>query len=183
MQIKAFREIERLFLWFQSNNISNFIENHPNMLELKKTTIKDLDTLFVFQQDEEGNHMAAFTPEDPNNKEAYMKKWTGIVENSSIDMQTIWEDDTLIGSVLHFTIGDETNVSYIIEKSYWGKGIATKALAQFIAQSDKAAFYARTAFDNFGSQKVLEKNGFYKSNEALPGNMLLYQLDFILDNE
>ena len=36
--------------------------------------------------------------------------------------------------------------------------------------------------ENIGSIKVLEKNGFYKSNEELPGNMLLYKLDFELES-
>jgi len=35
-------------------------------------------------------------------------------------------------------------------------------LKQFLALHPHKTFYARTAFDNIGSQKVLEKNGFQK---------------------
>jgi len=130
------------------------------MIILKTTTIEDLETLFHFQKEEASNHMAAFTAEDPNDKEAYMTKWCKIVENPEVTMQSIWSENAIIGSVLHFTYEGETNVSYIIDNNHWGKGIATAALKQFIQKSSIQVFYARVAFDNIGSQKVLEKNNF-----------------------
>jgi len=132
------------------------------MIELKQTTQQDLETLFVFQTDETSNYMAAFTPKNPHDKDAYMNKWTRILANPNIVMKTIWQMNRIVGSVVHFTIGEETHVSYIIDKAFWGQGIATKALQMFIAQSPLQVFYARVAFDNHGSQRVLEKNSFQK---------------------
>lgn len=132
------------------------------MLVLKKTTEADLELLFEFQTDSDANLMAAFTPENPNDKEAYLKKWTGIVNNPSINMQSIWVDDELVGSVIHFDMMGETNVSYWLNKTHWHKGYGSRALQEFVQLSSKRPLYGRVAFDNFGSQRVLEKSGFIR---------------------
>lgn len=64
--------------------------SYSNMqISLRKTTLEDLGTLFVFQADEEANYIAAFNVEDPNDKDAYMNKWSKIIANPSVNMQTI----------------------------------------------------------------------------------------------
>ena len=130
------------------------------MMELTKTTKEDLETLFVFQTNKDGIRMAAFTAEDPSDKEFYMKKWVKIIENPDIRMQTIRFKKEIIGSVIHFDIMGETNVSYWIDQQYWGKGFATEGLKTFIMGSVKRPLFARVAYDNYASQKVLEKCGF-----------------------
>ncbi|MCB0698501.1 MAG: GNAT family N-acetyltransferase [Chitinophagales bacterium] len=132
-------------------------------ITLRKTELADLDTLVIFQTDEEANHIAAFNSENPKDKGAYMAKWSKIVERPDINMQTIVIDNAIAGSVIHFDLGDETNVSYWIDRPQWGKGIATKALQMFLGTTDKKTLHARVAFDNIGSQKVLEKNNFIRT--------------------
>ncbi|MCP4442282.1 MAG: GNAT family N-acetyltransferase [Aureispira sp.] len=129
-------------------------------LVLRKTITTDLDTLFNNQLDEESNYMAAFTAKDPTDKDAYMAKWTKIVVNDAVNMQTILLEDKIVGSILHFDAGEETFVAYGIGKDFWGKGIASAALAKFLKLSPKRPLFAQTVFDNLGSQRVLEKNGF-----------------------
>jgi RimJ/RimL family protein N-acetyltransferase len=136
------------------------------MIELAKTTLEDLETLFVFQTNKDGIRMAAFTPADPSDKEFYMKKWTTIVENPDIRMQTIRFENKIVGSVAHFDIMEETNISYWIDQQHWGKGFATEALKTFIKDSVKRPLFARVAYDNYGSQKVLEKCGFRSIGEG-----------------
>ncbi len=134
---------------------------NTDTLTLRQTIKDDLETLFRHQLDDEANRMAAFTPEDPSEKTAYMEKWAKIVDGGEVNMQTILVDSTIVGSVLHFDMGHETNVSYWIGRAYWGKGVASKALAQFIAAA-KRPLFAQVAFDNIGSQKVLARNGFVR---------------------
>ncbi len=130
------------------------------MIKLDKTTKEDLETLFVFQTNKDGIMMAAFTSENPSDKVTYMKKWTAIVDNPKIKMVTIRLENIIVGSVIHFDIMSETNVSYWIDQNFWGKGIATEALNEFIKGSDKRPLFGMVAYDNIGSQKVLEKCGF-----------------------
>ena len=61
---------------------------------------------------------------------------------------------------------EETHVSYWIDQQYWGKGLATEGLKMFIEESSKRPLFARVAYDNYGSQRVLEKCGFKSIGEA-----------------
>ena len=135
------------------------------MIELSKTTVEDLETLFVFQTDPEANRMAAFTAEDPNDKEFYMKKWTGIVGNPEIRMETVRLNNQIIGSVAQFIMFEKPMVAYWIDRKYWGKGLATESLRAFLKGSTVRPLFARIAHDNIGSQRVLEKCGFKVSGK------------------
>lgn len=132
------------------------------MIKLEKTTKEDLETLFVFQTNKDGILMAAFTSENPNDKLAYMEKWSSIVDNPEIKMETIKLDTKIVGSVIHFDVMNETNISYWIDQDYWGEGIATNALSSFIKEAKKRPLFARVAHDNIASQKVLEKCNFIR---------------------
>lgn len=130
------------------------------MIELTKTTREDLETLFVFQANTDGIQMAAFTAKDPADKEFYMEKWSKIVENPDMRMQTMRFKNEIVGSFIHFDVMEETNISYWIDQQHWGKGFATAGLKKFIEGSVKRPLFARIACDNYGSQKVVEKCGF-----------------------
>lgn len=130
------------------------------MIELTQTTREDLESLFVFQSNAEGIWMAAFTAQNPTDKDFYMNKWSQIIANPDISMQTIRLNNQIVGSVIHFDMMGKTHVSYWIDRPYWGKGIATQGLQLFIAGVAKRPLYGHTAYDNVGSQRVLEKCGF-----------------------
>lgn len=53
--------------------------------------------------------------------------------------------------------------SYWIGKQYWGKGIATEALLNFLPKLKVRPLYARAAKENPASIRVLEKCGFKDS--------------------
>lgn len=131
-------------------------------IQLTKTVQDDLHALFQFQIDKEGIHLAAFTPKDPNDKEAYIKKYTPFLSDPTINMRTIKTNNEIIGSVSKFIMEDEAEITYWIDRKYWGKGIATTALKDFLKIEQTRPIHARVAFDNYGSQKVLEKCGFVK---------------------
>ena len=135
--------------------------NFPDMT-LRKTEIADLDILFEFQLDKEAGYMAAFMPKDPTDKFAYINKYTNLLRDLSVNNQTIVVDDIIIGSVAKFVIDGDTEITYWIDRTFWGQGIATKALKGFLEFEISRPILARVAFDNFGSQRVLEKCGFIK---------------------
>lgn len=53
--------------------------------------------------------------------------------------------------------GPRREVSYWIGKEYWGKGIATRALSEFLSELTDRPLYARAAKDHLASLRVLEK--------------------------
>lgn len=130
-------------------------------ISLRKAVEDDLEHFFRFQLDEEATYMAAFTPENPFDKEAYMTKWKRLLTLNTIYHQTILLDNgEIAGSVLSYEMNGEPQVSYWLDKQHWGKGIAPEALKQFLAIQPQRPIYGRAAADNHRSIRVLEKCGF-----------------------
>ena len=131
-------------------------------VKLRPTEISDLDTLFQFQLDKEGGYLAAFMPKDPTDKTAYLTKHTKLLNDPTVNNQTILVDNVIVGSVAKFVMEGDAEITYWLDKKNWGQGIATKALKNFLEIETTRPIFGRVAFDNFGSQKVLEKCGFVK---------------------
>ncbi len=131
-------------------------------ISLLPSTNEDLLAFYEFQLDPDANFMAAFTAKDSFNKSAYVEKYSKFLLDPTIHMCTIRINEIIVGSISKFVMFDESEITYWIDKSFWGKGIATIALREFLKIELSRPIYGRTAFDNFGSQKVLENNGFKK---------------------
>ena len=102
--------------------------------------------------------MAAFTAKDPTDRTAFMAHWQRILTNKTVIIQTILADGEVAGSVLSYEDEGKPEVSYWLGKRFWGQGIATWALNEFLAQHNLVRpMYARVAKDNPGSRRVLEK--------------------------
>ena len=138
------------------------MSNNKLDIKLRPTEIADLATLFQFQLDKEGGYLAAFMPKDPTDKSAYIDKHTKLLDNPTVNNQTIILDNLIVGSIAKFIIEGDTEITYWIDRKFWGQGIATQALKKFLAIETTRPIFGRVAFDNFGSQKVLEKCGFDK---------------------
>ena len=78
-------------------------------------------------------------------------------------MRTIKVNDVIAGSVAKFVIENEAEITYWIDRNFWGQGIATTALKDFLKIEKIGPIYGFVAFGNYGSQKVLEKCGFIKT--------------------
>lgn len=131
-------------------------------LKLRKTEKSDLEFFFQFQLDKDANHLAAFTSKDPTDKQAYLEKYTKFLNDPTINQQTILVDERIVGSIAKFKMEGHAEITYWIDRNFWGKGIATTALKNFLTIENARPIFGRVAFDNLGSQKVLEKCGFVK---------------------
>lgn len=129
---------------------------------LRPTEIADLETLFQFQLDKEGRFLAAFMSKDPTDKVAYINKFTKLLNDSTVNNQTIILDNIIAGSVAKFIMEGDAEITYWIDRKFWGQGVATQALKKILTIETSRPIFGRVAFDNFGSQKVLEKCGFEK---------------------
>ena len=127
-------------------------DNNLN-IKLRPTEISDLDIMFEFQTDKEGGYLAAFMPKDPTDKFTYIEKYTKLLGEPTVNNQTIILDNIIVGSIAKFIMEGDTEITYWIDRKYWGKGIATKTLKEFLAIETNRPIFGRVAFDNFGSQK------------------------------
>jgi RimJ/RimL family protein N-acetyltransferase len=135
---------------------------HPNTctLDLRDLQPADLEIFFQFQLDPDANYMAAFTPKDPADRPAYDARWQRILADPTILIQTILCDGEVAGSVLSYRWEGEPEVSYWLGREFWGRGIATWALGEFLKYDTSRPMYARVAKDNLASLRVLQKCGF-----------------------
>ena len=90
-----------------------------------------------------------------------MAHWRKILADPANILQTILFDGQVAGSVSSYLDEGKPEITYWLGKEYWGQGIATRALMEFLAHHNQTRpMYARVAKDNIGSRRVLEKCGF-----------------------
>ena len=131
---------------------------------LRDVIERDLPILFEHQADPVANGMAAFPPRD---RSAFTAHWTKILGDETVITKTILWNGIVAGNVVSFERLGVQEVGYWIGREYWGKGIATKALSQFLGHVETRPLYARVAKNNIASIRVLEKCGFEISDENI----------------
>lgn len=136
------------------------------LVSLRDVQKSDLPLFFEQQNDHLARHMAAFTSEDPSNWPVFAEHWSKILDDALILKRSIMVQDRLVGHVVRFVQFGAPEVSYWVERAFWGRGIATEALRAFLMLATERPLYARAAKDNVGSRKVLEKNGFAIMEES-----------------
>lgn len=151
-------------------------------LELRAPSREDLELFFEFQRDPVAIEMAGF---HPRSLDAFMEHWEKILSDSTVMKSTIVWDGKVAGNIGCFDVGDKRAVGYWLGGSYWGKGIATAALRQFIAQVPERPLYAFLASHNVASRRVLEKCGFIMqgSVDTPPGHSPLVGEELLMKLE
>jgi len=124
----------------------------------------DLPILFEQQLEPEAIAMSTYPSKDSGE---FMRHWEGILKNKAIVARTIIYKDKIAGHIICWKEGKyEQRVGYWIGKQFWGRGIATSALQEFLAQVKVRPLYAEVANHNPASKRVLEKNGFTLLDEG-----------------
>jgi RimJ/RimL family protein N-acetyltransferase len=134
-------------------------------LRLRAVEPDDLPIFFENQLDPDANYMAAFTAKDPADRAAFDAFWARVLNDKTVIIRTILVNGEVAGSVLVYEEDGHREVSYWIGRAFWGQGVATRALADFLREIETRPVYARAARDNIASLRVLEKNGFVVTGE------------------
>ncbi|MGW3508822.1 GNAT family N-acetyltransferase [Streptomyces sp. NPDC000994] len=132
---------------------------------LREVHDSDLPVFFRQMNDPEALRMAAFTPKDPADHEAFEAHWRRL-RASSVVLRTVLLDGDVVGSAAVYGEPGEREVTYWVDRAYWGRGVATAALRALLAEVPERPLYARAAADNAGSLRVLAKCGFRESARA-----------------
>jgi RimJ/RimL family protein N-acetyltransferase len=130
------------------------------VVALRPVADGDLDALFEQMRDPQGIRMAAFTAEDPDDRDAFDAHMARVRSSPDITVRAVVCEGRLAGSIASFEAEGRTEVTYWIDRALWGKGIATRALALLLELVPARPLYARAASDNAGSLRVLQKCGF-----------------------
>ncbi|MGW2178735.1 GNAT family N-acetyltransferase [Streptomyces sp. NPDC001732] len=127
---------------------------------LREVQDGDLPLFFAFMSDPEAARTAAFTSEDPTDRQAFDAHWRRILADASVVMRTVVADGVVVGSTGVYGPPGDRQVTYWIDRAHWGRGLATAALSALLDAVPERPLHARAAADNTGSRRVLEKCGF-----------------------
>lgn len=126
-------------------------------IQLRDVLDSDLSIFYEHQADPEACQMASFPSKD---RVSFMAHWSKILSDESNIIKTILYDGRVAGNILSFMMEGKREIGYWIGREYWGQGVATRALEQFLEFVNIRPLYGVVAKLNIGSQRVLEKCGF-----------------------
>jgi RimJ/RimL family protein N-acetyltransferase len=133
-----------------------------NNVTLRAVAESDLPIFYEQQLVPEATQMAAFPS---RTREAFMTHWSKIMVNKNGIIKAILFDGHVAGNIVSWEQSGQWEVGYWLGKEYWGKGIATKALTEFLDVVKTRPLFAHVAKHNIGSQRVLQKCGFVIEGE------------------
>ncbi len=146
---------------------SNRREDFAATIRLRPTAPDDLHMLFELQSDPQSNKMAGTKP---RTREAFFAAWERNLVDPGVNSRVIEiarersgtsnEGFETVGTINRFQADGRDAVGYWIARAHWGKGIASRALALFLAEEPRRPLHATTARTNAASRHILEKCGF-----------------------
>jgi RimJ/RimL family protein N-acetyltransferase len=132
-------------------------------VRLRPVVDADLDALYRFQLDEEAVAMADFPSRD---RPAFEQHWQRVLADPDCVTFAIEADAALVGSIGCWTQAQHREIGYWIDRAHWGRGIATAAVRELVAELSDRPLYAYVAAHNVGSIRVLENCAFVTATGA-----------------
>ena len=131
-------------------------------IRLRKVEDGDIHVFFEQQLDPVATHMAGFPS---RGEDEFHSHWRRVRSNENNILRTILFKGKVSGNIVSWEQDGKRQIGYWIGRKFWGKGIASQALAQFLVVVKVRPLYAYVAKHNTASIRVLEKNGFTISVE------------------
>ena len=129
------------------------------MISLRPVEAADIEVFYEHQADPVATEMAAFPARD---RATHHEHWTTrILVNPTGIARTVLVDGAVAGNIISWIDEDGRRlVGYWLGREFWGRGIASAALAEYLREVGERPLHAFVAAHNIGSRRVLEKNGF-----------------------
>ena len=132
-------------------------------VHLREVIEADLAELFEHQRDPVACEMAAFPPRD---WEAFTAHWQKILADHNVVKRTILLGSEVAGNAVCWKQAGEQLVGYWLGRRFWGQGVASRALSEFVSAIPTRPLHAHVAKTNVASIRVLEKCGFQVTGES-----------------
>ena len=126
-------------------------------VELRPVLESDLPTFYAHQNDPVACGLAEF---ESRSQPDFFDHWHRILVDPTVQCRTILSDNQVIGNIVSFDAAGHREVGYWLDRSHWGRGIATTALTTFLGLDAIRPLHGNVAIGNLGSMRVLEKCGF-----------------------
>jgi RimJ/RimL family protein N-acetyltransferase len=142
-------------------------------IQLRDVEADDLPLFFEHQRDPIAVAMVAFRSRD---RAAFDLHWAKLLADDSLLKKTVVVDGEVAGNIGSWTSEDKREVGYWIDRAFWGRGVATEALAAFLPLEPTRPLYAGVAKHNLASIRVLQKCGFTVTGTEPEGTHVLLML-------
>jgi RimJ/RimL family protein N-acetyltransferase len=147
---------------------------------LREVRQADLPIFYTQQLEPEATQMAAFPARA---HDAFMAHWAKTMAGGSNIIRTIVADGRVAGNIVCWEQSGSRQVGYWLGKEYWGRGIASAALALFLDEMKIRPLYAHVAKGNAASMRVLQKCSFkicgedtFPGTDGAPGEEFIMML-------
>jgi RimJ/RimL family protein N-acetyltransferase len=102
-------------------------------VSLRPLEDRDLDTIYQQMTDPASVRMAAFTAEDQTGPRAFLNRMSRLRADTSVSFRVIDVDGAIAGTIASFRIDNQPEVTYWVDRTLWGKGVASAALQILLA--------------------------------------------------
>jgi RimJ/RimL family protein N-acetyltransferase len=113
-------------------------------VSLRPLEDRDLDTIYQQVTDPESVRMAAFTAEDQTDRRAFLNRMSRLRADTSVSYRVIDVDGAIAGTIASFRIDNQPELTYWVDRTQWGKGIASAALQILLAGLGQCRFASST---------------------------------------
>jgi RimJ/RimL family protein N-acetyltransferase len=127
------------------------------VVRLRSVEDRDIDVFFDHQADPQAVEMAAFPARD---RDQFSAHWARVRADDANVVRTIVADGQVAGNIGSWQDHGQQLLGYWIGREWWGRGVATQALALLVDEVSVRPLHAHVVVHNVGSIRVLEKCGF-----------------------
>ncbi|MEV5175673.1 GNAT family protein [Streptomyces flaveolus] len=137
------------------------------LVRLRAVTEQDLEALFAYEHDPEAVRRSRFTPRP---REAFFRHWRErVLGDPDCLVRTVTVGGEPAGSVVSWTQDGRRFLGYWLGRPYWGRGVGTRALGQFLELEPVRPLYADPFAGNTASVRLLERHGFERTGTVRHG--------------
>lgn len=136
---------------------------------LRDVVEADLEVFYEQQREEEAVHRARFPARE---RERFMTHWrTRVLGDPTGHVQTVTVDGDVAGNIVAWWQDGRRFVGYWLGQRFWGRGVGTAALRQFLQREQTRPLYADPFVGNTASVRLLERCGFRRVGSDHDGDV------------
>jgi len=127
-------------------------------VRLRAVESADIDAFYLQQQEPEANRRANSTARARSD---FVAHWRDrILGDDLVHARTICDDGRVAGYVVAWWQEDHRCMGYWLGRHFWGRGVGTQAVRQFLSLESMRPLFADTDIGNTASQRLLQRCGF-----------------------
>lgn len=138
-------------------------------VKLRGVEDADLEVFFEQQREEEAVRRARFPARD---RERFLTHWrTKVLGNATGRSQTVTVDGEVAGNIVAWWQDGRRFIGYWFGQRFWGRGVGTAALREFLQREQVRPLYADVFDGNTASLRLLERCGFRRVGVDRDGDL------------